>query len=299
MNRVFIAIFTFFCVFLSHTFSQKFNSIEDIGMNYYGNITAPDFPQNIEWLNTDKSFSINDFKGKLVLLDFWTYCCINCIHIIPDLKKLEEKYPNELVVIGVHSAKFLTERGTENIRQAIMRYGISHPVVNDKDLEVWDEYTANSWPTLVLIDPNGKVIGKTTGEGVYEEFDPVISAAIAEYDKAGLRLNNELLKFVLEKDKTPKSLLSFPGKVAADAKSLRLFITDSNNNRILILKVNENGDEAIVEDVVGSGVAGTMDGKYNESEFFRPQGVTFTNDKLYIADTENHLIREIDLLMKQ
>jgi thiol-disulfide isomerase/thioredoxin len=268
-------------------------------MNYYGNITAPDFPKNLEWLNTDKSYSISDFKGKLVLLDFWTYCCINCIHIMPDLKKLEEKYKNQLVIIGVHSAKFLTERGTENIRQAILRYEIQHPVVNDKDFEVWESYTARAWPTLVLVDPKGKVIGMTTGEGVYNEFDPVISSAIAQYERDGLVLNRTPLNNTLEKDKASKSLLSFPGKVTADAGSSRLFITDSNNNRVLILKINSNGDEAVVEEVIGTGTIGTKDGAYNEAEFFRPQGITFYKDKLYVADTENHLIREVDLITKQ
>src|SRR5512140_2606624 len=143
-------------------------------VGYAGKVNAPDFPEGLEWLNTDHPISLKDLRGKLVLLDFWTFCCINCMHIIPDLKKLEAKYPDELVVIGVHSAKFLTERGTENIRQAILRYEIEHPVINDKDFDVWNQYTASAWPTLVLIDPRGKIIGMTTGEGVYDTYDPVI-----------------------------------------------------------------------------------------------------------------------------
>jgi len=193
MQKNIIKILSILAVFAGTIYAQKFNDIEEIGMNYYGNITAPDFPKDLQWLNTEKPYSISDFKGKLVLLDFWTYCCINCIHIMPDLKKLEEKYKNELVVIGVHSAKFLTERGTENIRQAILRYEIEHPVVNDKDFEVWESYTAGAWPTLVLIDPKGKVIGMTTGEGVYDTFDPVISDAVAQYERDGLSLNREPL----------------------------------------------------------------------------------------------------------
>ncbi|MEO8512537.1 MAG: thioredoxin-like domain-containing protein [Ignavibacteria bacterium] len=299
MCRIFIIILTAITIYQGTAFSQKFNDLEEIGMNYYGNITAPDFPKNIEWLNTDKPYSIKDFKGKLVLIDFWTYCCINCIHIMPDLKKLEEKYKNELVVIGVHSAKFLTERGTDNIRQAILRYEISHPVVNDKDFEVWDEYTAKSWPTLVLIDPNGKVIGMKSGEGVYDEFDPVISSAITQYERDGLTLNREPLKLSLEKDKAPKSLLSFPGKITADVTTSRLFITDSNNNRILIFKLSLDGISANVEEVIGSGTVGTADGTYSEAMFNHPQGIAFSNDRLYIADTENHLIREVDLISKQ
>ncbi len=271
---------------------------EDKDLKYFGNITAPDFPAGAEWLNTDHPVTLKELRGKLVLLDFWTYCCINCMHIIPDLKKLEEKYSKELVVIGVHSAKFLTERGTDNIRNAILRYEIEHPVINDKDFEVWNSYTAKAWPTLVLIDPRGKIIKMETGEGVFDKFDPVISSAISEYDAEGVKLNREPISFTLEKNKTPKSLLSYPGKIAADEKSSRLFVTDSDNNRILILKTNNAGDGVQVEDVIGTGVKGKKDGSYTEAEFFHPQGVAFHNNKLYIADTENHLIREIDLSTK-
>ncbi len=299
MREITFKFFLIFILFAGNSHAQKFTDIEDIGMNYYGNVTAPDFHKELEWLNTDKQYSIKDFRGKLVLLDFWTYCCINCIHIMPDLKKLEEKYKNELVVIGVHSAKFLTERGTDNIRQAILRYEIEHPVINDKDFDVWDSYTAKAWPTLVLVDPNGKIIGMSTGEGVFDTYDPVISSAISEYDMAGNILNRQPIKFILEKEKAPKSLLSFPGKITADSKSGRLFITDSNNNRVIILSLNENGFEAKAEEVIGSGIEGNKDGPYTKAQFFRPQGIAFANDKLYIADTENHLIRVVDLVSKQ
>jgi len=300
--RSFFLLAILFLTFLtvkSYSQDNKFDDLEENRLTYFGNITAPDFPAGDEWLNTDHPISIKDLKGKIVLIDFWTFCCINCIHIMPDLKKLEEKYKNELVVIGVHSAKFLTERGTENIRQAILRYEIEHPVINDKDFAVWQSYTANAWPTLVLVDPRGKVIGKTTGEGVYDIFDPTISSAIQEYDKVGEPLNRTPIKFALEKDKAPKALLSYPGKIAADATSQRLFISDSNNNRILALKLNDNGDEVKVEEVIGSGKEGKQDGSYADAQFFRPQGVAYSNDKLYVADTENHLIREIDLTTKQ
>src|SRR4051812_40757332 len=105
-----------------------------------GQADAPEFPTGMEWLNTKSPLSIKDLKGKVVLLDFWTYCCINCMHIIPDLKKLEAKYSKELVVIGVHSAKFQNEKQTQNIREAIQRYEIEHPVVNDKDFKIWRSY---------------------------------------------------------------------------------------------------------------------------------------------------------------
>jgi thiol-disulfide isomerase/thioredoxin len=299
MTKYFINLGLILAFLTGISYTQQFEDIEDIGMNYYGNITAPDFPPGLEWLNTEKPYSIKDFRGKLVLIDFWTYCCINCIHIMPDLKKLEEKYKDELVVVGVHSAKFLTERGTESIRQSILKYEISHPVINDKDFEIWNEYTAKAWPTLVLVDPKGKVIGMTTGEGVFEEFDPVISAAMTQYESDGLALNRDPIKLSPEKDKTPKSLLSFPGKITSDTTNSRIFITDSNNNRIVVLMLSKNGTDAKVEEVIGTGSAGTVEGSFSEAMFNHPQGIAFSKDKLYIADTENHLIREVDLISKQ
>jgi DNA-binding beta-propeller fold protein YncE len=296
MIKYFINLFLFLTIFVNVSCSQK---KESENLKYFGNIAAPDFPKDAEWLNTDKPVSLKDLRGKLVLLDFWTYACINCMHIIPDLKKLEGKYKNELQVIGVHSAKFLTERGTENIRQAILRYEIEHPVINDKDLEVWNNYTVHAWPTLVLIDPNGKIIFSKSGEGVYDVFDPIISDAVKEYDKQGNVLNRIPIDFTLEKNRTAPSLLSFPGKITADPSTSRIFITDSNNNRVLILKMNEQGNEAMIEEVIGSGKIGKKDGSYTDAEFFRPQGLAFNNDKLYVADTENHLIREIDLNAKR
>jgi len=260
---------------------------------FEGEVNAPDFPLGAEWLNTEKPLSLRDLRGKIVLLDFWTYCCINCMHIIPDLKKLEAKYPNQLVVIGVHSAKFLNEKGTEQIRQAILRYGIEHPVINDKDFEVWQSYTAKAWPTLVLINPKGKVVGSHSGEGIYDIFDHVIGQMTA-YFRAKNELDEKPISFKLEKFSAPPSLLAYPGKVLADEKSDRLFISDSNHNRIIITTL-----DGMVLDVIGDGAIGAKDGSFAEAEFNHPQGVALhkegAGDTLYICDTENHLIRRADL----
>ncbi len=253
---------------------------------------APDFPAHLEWLNTDKPISLEALKGKMVLLDFWTFCCINCMHVIPDLKKLEAKYAGDLVVIGVHSAKFTNEKDTEAIRQAILRYEIEHPVVNDHNFEIWQSYGVNSWPTLVLISPNGHVIGGHAGEGAFTVFDPILQKAIP-YFESRKELRHGPLKLALEKQKAPAHFLSFPGKISADEKTSRLFITDSNHHRILIADAAGH-----VSQVIGSAQQGVSDGSFETAGFNRPQGTFYDNGFLYIADTENHLIRRADLAKK-
>ena len=253
-----------------------------------GLVRAPEFPA-LEWLNTDKPLSLEAFKGKIVLLDFWTFCCINCMHVIPDLKKLEAKYPEELVVIGVHSAKFANEKGTESIRQAIMRYEIHHPVINDKDMEVWNLYGVHSWPTLVLINPSGRVIGVQSGEGIFNIFDDIIGRAVKYFDSKK-ELKRSPLNLALEEAKKLNTLLSFPGKIKADAAHNRLVITDSNHNRILITDPN-----GTVLEKIGEGNIGSADGAFETAQFNHPQGTFVDGNFLYIADTENHLIRRADL----
>ena len=255
-------------------------------------VRAPELSGGRGWLNTDKPLSLAALKGKVVLLDFWTYGCINCMHIIPDLKKLEKKYPNELVVIGVHSAKFENEKDTENIRRIVLRYEIEHPIVNDADFAIWQSYAVNAWPTRYLIDPAGYIIGKLSGEGGYEALDKAIADSIAEFRKRG-ELNEAPLKLVLERAKVGDLPLAFPGKILADQKSDRLFIADSDHNRIVIAKL----DGTLVE-TIGSGAHGAQDGSFDQATFFRPQGMALAGDTLYVADTENHLIRQVDLKSK-
>ena len=132
-------------------------------------------------MNTAQPLELAALRGKFVLLDFWTYCCINCMHILPELKKLEQKYADSLVVIGVHSAKFATEREAENIRQAILRYGIAHPVVNDSQLVLWQRYAVDVWPSLRVIDPEGNLIAYHTGEITFEQLDRFFQPAVAAY----------------------------------------------------------------------------------------------------------------------
>src|SRR5689334_6588287 len=145
-------------------------------------VRAPEITGGRGWLNTDKPLSIAALKGKVVMLDFWTYGCINCIHIIPDLKRFETEFQNAVVVVGVHSAKFKNEGSTNNIREVVQRYEIDHPVVNDNNFDIWNNYGVQAWPTIVVIDPAGKVLGFYSGEGVYSALQPIIKGMVDYFD---------------------------------------------------------------------------------------------------------------------
>ncbi|HVM32232.1 MAG TPA: thioredoxin-like domain-containing protein, partial [bacterium] len=259
-----------------------------------GTVRAPEFPPGDEWLNSDHPLTLQELKGKIVLLDFWTYCCINCMHVIPDLKRLEEKYKDSLVVIGVHSAKFKTEKDTDNIRQAVRRYEVRHPVINDADFQVWSSYGIRAWPSFALINPEGKVVGLTSGEGVYDTLDPILAELTDHYRQAG-KLNLTPFPYSPESVKAPQSLLAYPGKLAADGPTDRLVISDSNHNRILVASLG-----GAIQASVGSGEEGLRDGDFKTARFHHPQGVFLdaAAGKIYVADTENHAIRLIDLKAK-
>jgi thiol-disulfide isomerase/thioredoxin len=253
-------------------------------------VRAPELDGGVAWLNTAGPLRLRDLRGKIVVLDFWTFCCINCIHTLPDLAKLEKKYPNQLVVIGIHSAKFDAEKTSENIRKAILRYEIAHPVVNDANLKIWQAYAVNSWPTLYLIDPEGYVVGRGSGEGLGQALDNLIAKQIDKH-RAKKTLNEQPLRFDLAKYKERKdSPLSFPGKVLADAAGGRLFIADSTHHRIVVTDLD--GKKIAV---VGTGEAGFEDGPFGKAKFNDPQGMALHEQTLYVADRKNHRLRALDL----
>jgi DNA-binding beta-propeller fold protein YncE len=255
-------------------------------------VPAPSFDGGLEWFNTTKPLTLADLRGKFVLVDFWTFCCINCIHVLPELKQLERAYPNELVVVGVHSAKFEGEQDGRNIREAVLRYEIEHPVVNDANMAIWNRYGAQSWPTLVLIDPAGEAVWVGGGERKFEELRTIVERGLLYYRKHGL-LTPGPATFI-EKPKPPNTPLRFPGKVLADAAGDRLFIADSNHNRIVVTDFAGK-----LRAVVGSGEIGRQDGGFETATFHHPQGMALVGNNLYVADTENHLLRKIDLTARR
>uniref|UniRef100_A0A0E0CZN0 Thioredoxin domain-containing protein n=1 Tax=Oryza meridionalis TaxID=40149 RepID=A0A0E0CZN0_9ORYZ len=236
---------------------------------------VPEFPRKLDWLNTAPLQFGRDLKGRVVLLDFWTYCCINCMHVLPDLEFIEKKYKDKpFTVVGVHSAKFDNEKDLEAIRNAVLRYNITHPVVNDGDMYLWRELGVNSWPTFVVIGPNGKVLAQISGEGHRKDLDDVVGAALEFYEEKKL-LQNSSLPLALEKDKDSRLLaspLKFPGKLAIDV-------------------VTNLEGEFICQ--IGSSEEGLLDGTFDTASFNRPQGLAYNSKKniLYVADTENHALR--------
>ena len=149
--------------------------------SWAGKDPAPAFPTDLTWFNVEKPLQLSQLKGKVVVLDFWTLGCINCQHIIPDLKQLEAEFGDALVVIGVHSGKYSTEHDDESIREAVLRYGLHHPVANDPDFAFWKAYGANAWPTVVIVDPAGNAVGSHAGEGIYPLFQPIVASLVKEF----------------------------------------------------------------------------------------------------------------------
>ena len=280
----------------------KLNDIEDkikenlknmiIGMKKAMNMKAIEFPNDLQWINTSESLTLEKLKGHIILLDFWTYCCINCIHVLNDLKYLEEKYKNQpVIVIGVHSAKFNNEKDKDNIRSAVSRYEIKHTILIDNDLILWQGYKINAWPSFVVIGSDGNVLGRAAGEGQRETLENLIIKALDKGKKDGTLAKE---KFEIRPDIFIESNLKFPGKLTIDPIKNQLYVTDSNHNRILQIQLEEDNTGEIIK-IIGNGKKGFKDGNFEEALFNLPQGIVYKDDKLYVADTENHIIRLVDL----
>ncbi|GAB0091012.1 NHL repeat-containing protein 2 [Sergentomyia squamirostris] len=261
-----------------------------------------DFKDDLDWFNVEDPLTLNEsLQGKIVLLDFFTYCCINCMHLLPDLKKLEDMFTVEdgLVVIGVHSAKFDNEKDSANILSAVQRYNITHPVVNDVNSSMWNDIGVQCWPTLLVLGPRGNPLFVCMGEGHMNSLVKYIRASLTFY----LEQNAIVTKSLPIKPSTDllmKSQLKFPGKIACSKNSdsedvAELYaISDSGNHRIIV--INAQGE---VLQKIGGKTAGFVNGSFKSCRFDSPQGVCFLDsDTIFVADTENHTIRRIDLKAK-
>jgi sugar lactone lactonase YvrE len=251
-----------------------------------GRMRAPELPADLEWFNTTEPLTLAGQRGRVVLLDFWTYCCINCLHVLSDLRYLEEKYPSDLTVIGIHSPKFPHERVSEHVQKAIERHDIRHPVANDPGFRLWRQYGIRAWPSLIFIDPDGQVVGVLPGEGRRAQLDQMIQESLLAAERQGVRRPQPLpAVFQPERSRGP---LRFPGQVLATEE--RLYVSDSGHHRVLELDTS-----GVVRRVFGNGKPGLRDGSAEGCTFREPQGLAQIHDAVFVADTGNHTIRRIDL----
>ncbi|XP_063838903.1 NHL repeat-containing protein 2 [Ostrinia nubilalis] len=257
-----------------------------------------DFKKNLDWVNVMEPVSLTTHcSEKIVVLDFWTYCCINCYHVLPDLAHVEQLHSveNGLVVIGVHCGKFKNEKETGNILAAVLKYNIHHPVVNDPESLMWDALGIKCWPTLLILGPSNKPIFVLTGEGHREELKLYIDAALQHFDSriSSLPLPIEPLKFLRAKD----NVLHFPSKVALNpfyrgrCDEPFLAISDSGNNRVLLTDCS-----GVILKIIGGTDLGFKDGKLLDAKFNSPQGICWlSSNVLAVCDTNNHSVRAIHL----
>ncbi|HEX5594983.1 MAG TPA: NHL domain-containing thioredoxin family protein [Micromonosporaceae bacterium] len=248
------------------------------------------------WLNTGgREVSLTDLRGKIIVLDFWTFCCINCLHVLDELRPLEEKYADVLVVIGVHSPKFAHERDPKALAAAVERYGVTHPVLDDPELETWQQYAAKAWPTLSVIDPEGYVVASMAGEGHAEGLTRLIEELIATHEAKGT-LRRGTGPYV---PPTPSATtLRFPGK-AIELDNGNLLVSDSARHSLVELAPD---GETVVRRI-GSQARGGQDGAPEEASFSEPQGLCLLPPHIariagydvVVADTVNHLLRGVQL----
>lgn len=258
-----------------------------------------DFPKGLEWFNVSEGLSLTQhLKGKIVLLDFFTYCCINCMHVLAELEEVEKKISMKdgLVVIGIHSAKFKNERSSKNVLSAVQRCNIEHPVINDVTLKMWNNMGITCWPSLVMLGPSGQPLAVFVGEDHKDEILLYAKVMIAYFKSLNQISNHSLpLKPAYHLLPSSKNGLLFPGKltILPSEQGIKLIISDSGNNRIVI--ATEHGK---VEHIIGGCNQGFKDGDFKNARFNSPQGVCVLNNTIYVADNNNHAIRKINLTEK-
>jgi thiol-disulfide isomerase/thioredoxin len=245
------------------------------------------------WLNTgDKDVKLTDLRGKIVLLDFWTFCCINCLHVLDELRPLEEEFTDVLVTVGVHSPKFVHEADPEALAAAVDRYEVHHPVLDDPELTTWQNYAVKAWPTLVLVDPEGYVVHVAAGEGHADALRRVISELIAEHEAKGTLHRGDGVYTPPVKQHTD---LRFPSKVVVTHQGT-LLVADAANHSIAELEAD--GETLIRR--IGDGRRGRSD---SPARFAEPSGIALLPTEIaeqvgydvIVADTVNHLLRGLKL----
>ena len=250
---------------------------------------APDLDRVGTWLGTDRPLLLRGaLKGRVVLLDFWTSGCVNCLHALPVYRGLEERFRGQpFQVVGIHSGKFDAEKEISAVAEAMARDGIDHPVGTDSDLVVWDQYAIHGWPTSVLVDARGYAVAWFRGEPELAVLTAWVQAALDDGRARGVLASGPAeFRRPMVGDTGP---LAFPGKVLALSAG-GLAVADSGHHRLLLL----DGSGRLVR-TIGSGLEGFSDGAADIASFRSPQGLAERSGALYVADTGNHAVRRVDL----
>ncbi|HEY3505520.1 MAG TPA: NHL domain-containing thioredoxin family protein [Actinocatenispora sp.] len=259
----------------------------------HARVRAPEL-RGRRWLNTGgRDLTLADLRGRIVLLDFWTFCCINCLHVLDELRPVEEKYADALVVVGVHSPKFEHEKAPDAVGAAVERYGVAHPVLDDPELGMWQQYAARAWPTLVVLDPEGYVVATMAGEGHADGLDRLLAELVAEHEAKGTLVRGA--GPYVPPPPAP-TVLRYPGKAVA-LPGGTLLVSDSAQHRL----VEFEPDGETVRRVFGTGERGRADG--TAPTFSEPQGLVVlpadvaatVGYDVVVADTVNHLLRGLTL----
>jgi thiol-disulfide isomerase/thioredoxin len=251
-------------------------------------VRAPELEGAGGFIGTAGPLTLAALRGRVVLLDFFTQACINCVHVQEELHELERQFGDDLLVIGIHSPKFPHERDHEAVVRAVERLGITHPVLDDPDMRTWSAYAVQAWPTLVLIDPEGYIAHQVSGEGHVGYLAQGIATLLDAHGAKGTLVRGPLP--VVPSGPPPRTGLRYPGKVAHDPERGLLAVADTGHNRIVLL----DGSGA-VRDIIGTGEAARRDGSFGDAALHAPQGVSFWRGSLWIADTGNHRLRRADL----
>ncbi|MFE3162987.1 thioredoxin-like domain-containing protein [Streptomyces sp. NPDC059224] len=251
-------------------------------------VRAPELIGKGGWLNTgDKPYTLADLRGRIVILDFWTFCCINCLHVLDELRELEERHRDTVVIIGVHSPKFVHEAEHQAVVDAVERYGVEHPVLDDPELATWKQYAVRAWPTLVVIDPEGYVVAQHAGEGHAHAIARLVEELEAEHEAKGTLRRGDGPYVPPEPEPTA---LRFPGK-ALLLPSGNFLVSDTTRHQLVELA----GDAETVVRRIGSGARGFADGPATDAAFSEPQGLALLDDgSVVVADTVNHALRRLD-----
>lgn len=244
-------------------------------------VRAPELIGKGGWLNTGgKELSLAGLRGRIVILDFWTFCCVNCLHVLDELRELEEKHRDTVVIIGVHSPKFVHEAEHQAVVDAVERYGVHHPVLDDPELATWKQYAVRAWPTLVVIDPEGYVVAQHAGEGHAHAIGKLVEELEAAHGAKGTLRRGDGPYVAPEPVATD---LRFPGKALLLPGTGNFLVSDTTRHQLVELEAD---GETVVRRIGGGG---------GDAEFKEPQGLALLPDgRVVVADTVHHRLRTYD-----